>query len=116
MDGAAEDGGLAYAGDVPHGVEELRGVGQAIWMREVPGGLASGRRLELRHSAERDKFGEIDVADAAAALGLVHVMGGDEERDALAGEAEKQVPESAAGNGIDAAQWARRGTPPQASE
>src|SRR5882757_7962613 len=38
----------------------------------------------------------------AAAFGFVHVMGGDEESDAVAGKLKEKIPELAARDGIDA--------------
>src|SRR5580704_855941 len=38
----------------------------------------------------------------AAALGFVHVMGGDKKRDAVTGKLEEEIPELAARDGIDA--------------
>jgi hypothetical protein len=80
--------------------------------RRKPGGLRSrrarfrgvgvGELLEVGDGAEGDEPGHVDVAEAAAALGLVHVVGGDEEGDTLAGELEEEVPEGAAGDGVDA--------------
>ena len=70
--------------------------------REVPGGLASGSFWRSADGAESDELGHVDVAEAAAALGLVHVVGGDEEGDSLGGEEEEEIPEGAAGDGVDA--------------
>src|SRR5882724_8553325 len=44
---------------------------------------------------------EINVGDVAAPLRFVHVMGGDEESDAVAGELEEKIPKLAARDGID---------------
>ena len=71
-------------------------------MRDVPAGLASGSCLQLGDGADGDELRHIDVADAAATFGFVHVMRGDEEGDALAGELEEQIPQRAAGDRIDA--------------
>src|ERR1700757_4140867 len=57
--------------------------------------------LEFADGAESDEPRHIDVADAAATLGLVHVVGGDEEGDSLGGQEEEEVPQRAAGNGIN---------------
>ena len=66
------------------------------------GWVGVGELLEVGDRAEGDEFGHVDVAEAAAAFGFVHVVGGDEEGDALAGELEEEVPEGAAGDGVDA--------------
>ena len=66
------------------------------------GGVGVGEFLEFGDGAEGDELGHVDVADAAAAFGFVHVVGGDEEGDALAGELKEEVPEGAAGDGVNA--------------
>ena len=45
---------------------------------------------------------EVEVGHVVAALGLVHGVGGHEEGLALAGQIEEQVPQRAAGDGVDA--------------
>src|SRR5262249_33010398 len=45
--------------------------------------------------------GKIEVRDPPAALGLVHVVRRDEERDLLPGEREEQVPELSPREGVD---------------
>ena len=45
----------------------------------------------------------VEEGDAVAPLGLVQVVGGDDEGDALGGEVVDDRPEAAAGDGIDAA-------------
>ena len=50
----------------------------------------------------RQQFAEGDIGKLVAALGLVHVMGGDQHGDALGGEAVDLVPEFAPRLGIDA--------------
>ena len=62
----------------------------------------AGHLLQFLRRAERQQLGQIDVADAAAALGLVHVVRGDDQRDALGRQAEQQVPQVAAGHRVDA--------------
>ena len=66
-------------GKILRGVWDVNLEADGVWR------IGGGQVLQLFDGADGDKFGEIDVADAAAALGLVHVMGGDEEGDALAG-------------------------------
>ena len=61
-----------------------------------------GQRLQLVRRAGDQQLREIDIADLAAALGLVHVVGGDEQRDALGRELEEQVPQLAPRDRIDA--------------
>ena len=63
-------------------------------------------RPELRHHLLRRALGEQlaegDVGDLVAALGFVHVMGGDQHGDAVGGQPVNLVPEFAARLGIDA--------------
>ena len=61
-----------------------------------------GQRLELVGRAGHEQLRQVEVADLAAALGLVHVVRGDEQRDALGGELEQQIPQLAARDRIDA--------------
>src|SRR6266568_464544 len=49
-----------------------------------------------------DEFAEINVGDVAAALRFVHVVGGDEEGDAVSAHLEEKVPELAARDRINA--------------
>ena len=61
-----------------------------------------GQRLQLVRRAGDQELGQVEVADLAAALGLVHVVRGDEQRDALGRELEQQIPQLAARDRIDA--------------
>ncbi len=45
--------------------------------REVLGWIGVGELLEVGYGAEGDESRHVDVADAPAALGFVHVVGGD---------------------------------------
>ncbi len=109
VDGAAEDGGFADSGEAAELGEEggdggrwgFEGLGFEFEAGGV-GWVGVGELLQVGDRAEGDEFGHVDVAEAAAALGFVHVVGGDEEGDALAGELEEEVPEGAAGDGVDA--------------
>src|SRR6266550_3174818 len=74
MDGLAENGRATYAGEV----------------------------AQRMGSAVGDELAEINVGYVAAALGFVHVVGGDEEGDAVAGKLEEEIPELAARDGVDA--------------
>ena len=104
VDGAAEDGGFADAGEID-GAWARRSMRWVRGLRSRRGGagrVGVGELLEFGDGADGDQLGDVDVAEPAAALGLVHVVGGDEEGDALAGESEEEVPERAAGDGVDA--------------
>ena len=69
--------------------------------RTRPGGEA-GLADDLVHGAVRQQLAVGDVGDLVAALGLVHVVRGDEHGQALGGEVVDLVPELAPGLGIDA--------------
>ena len=102
VDRTAEDGGFANAGHVAHAVQNLGRIRGGDLHARGARGIGIGQPLQLRDGADRDELRHVDVADAAAALGLVHVVRGDEEGDALAGELEEQIPQRAARDGIDA--------------
>ena len=58
--------------------------------------------LQLRGRAERDNLAAKDERQAVAVLGLLHVMRGDKDGDALLRHLVNQIPELAARDGIDA--------------
>ena len=62
----------------------------------------AGVRDDLVRRAARHQPAIGDVGDLVAALGLVHVMGGDEHGDALRGQRVDLVPEGAPRLGVDA--------------
>ena len=70
--------------------------------RLVPGGRHFGQRLEFVRLAQHEQPRHVDVADVGAALGLVHVVRGDEQRHAAGGQLEQQVPQLPPGDGVDA--------------
>src|SRR6202008_1139569 len=49
-----------------------------------------------------DQLAEINVGDVAAALGFVHVVGGDKKGDSVAGKLEEQIPQLTTGHRINA--------------
>ena len=61
-----------------------------------------GKPLELFGPAEHEQLRHVDVADVGAALGLVHVVGRDEQRHPAGGKLEEQIPQLPAGDGVDA--------------
>ena len=64
-------------------------------------GTAAGH--ELRRGVAGEDGAGVHQGDAVAAQGLVHEMGGDEDRDALAArEVDEQLPELVAGDRVDA--------------
>ena len=76
--------------------------GVVISTRIGAGGLHIGKLAERIGRAIGDELAVINVGDVAAAFGFVHVMRGDEKRDAVAGKLEEQIPELAASDGVDA--------------
>ncbi len=65
---------------------------QVTSSRRVPGGLTSGHLFEFVWLAANDQLRHINIPDMVAALGLIHVMSGDEKRHALPGEFEEKIP------------------------
>ena len=61
------------------------------------------RLLQFSGRAERDHASAVHQRDAMAVFGFVHVVGGDENSVAGCGKLVDQVPETAPGDGIDAA-------------
>jgi len=102
MDGLAENGGAANAREVTREAE------RACNFRRGDFDAQGARRLNVGKPSERlgcavgDELAVINVSDVAAALGFVHVMSGDEKRDAMTGKLEEKIPELAARDGIDA--------------
>src|SRR5712664_1900888 len=101
MDGLSENGGAADAGEVTREAERARDFRSGDFDAQRAG------RLNVREFTQRigravgDELSVINVGDVAAALGLVHVMGGDEKRDAMTGKLEEEIPKLAARDGID---------------
>ena len=97
MERPAEHGGRLDAG---HAAQPPRG-GVDVRAGHLEGDEAGMPRhlagVALHHDVP---VGEID--DAMAALGLVHVVGGDQHGEAFAGEVVDHVPELAARLGVDA--------------
>ena len=97
-----EDGRLAHARHVAHAVQHLRGIRGGDLNARCSRGIRVGQFLQLGDRADRDQLRHVDVADAPAALRFVHVVRGDEERDALARELKEQIPQRAPRHRIDA--------------
>ena len=94
------------AADVQHGAERHRLLHAGL-LAELLGELEQiraadrpGRQMRLRDHlgdrAVREQLAVEDVGEPVAALGLVHVVRGDEERQPLAGELVDLLPEIAA--------------------
>src|ERR1700730_8145883 len=102
VDGLAENGGAANAGKLPGEAERASDFGRGDFDALGAVRLHVGELAEGIGSAVGDEPAVIDVGDLTAALGFVHVMRGDEKRYALAGELEKEIPELAAGDRVNA--------------
>src|SRR5258706_4780986 len=98
----AENGGAANAGELPGETQSAGHLGGCDFHALGAGGLHVRKLAERIGSSVGDELAVINVSDVAAALGLVHIVRGDEERDAVAGKLEEQIPELAARDGVDA--------------
>src|SRR2546425_415424 len=96
VDGLSENGGAADSRDLAGEAKRASDLGSGDFDAQ------SAVRLNVRQVAERigravsDEFAVINVGDVAAALGFVHVVGGDEEGDAVSAHLKEKVPELAA--------------------
>src|SRR5271156_3891425 len=102
MDGLAENGGAANAGKVARQAQRAGHLRRGDFDAIGAGGLHVGQLLKLRGGAVGDELAVVNVRDVAAALGFVHVVGGDKKSDAMAGKFEKQIPQLTARDRIDA--------------
>src|SRR5271170_1180363 len=86
VDGFAKNGRAANAGNMPRGAQgtsDLRGDDlDAV----CPSRLNIGKLFEFRGCTVGDELAVVNVSHVAAALGFVHVVGGDKKGDALAGK------------------------------
>src|SRR5260370_15461484 len=103
MDGLTENGGAADAGEVAREAKSSRDFRSGDFNAQRAGGLDVREFAKRIGCAVGDELAVINVGDVAAALGFVHVMGGDKKRDAMAGKLDQEIPNLAAGDGIDAA-------------
>src|SRR5271154_1461411 len=102
VNGLAENGCAANAVDGASGAEGAGDFGSGDFHAISAGRLNIGKQAERIGRAVGDEFAVINVGDVTAAFGFVHIVGGDEESDALAGELEEKIPELAASDGVDA--------------
>jgi hypothetical protein len=79
------------------------GRGRTISQVDEPGVLD-----DLGHRAAGEQVAIGDVGEPMAALRLVHVVGGDQDRQTLGGQAVKFLPEFPSGLGVDSRRWVRR--------
>src|SRR5713101_7011834 len=91
VDGLSENGGAADSRDLASEAKRASDLGSGDFYAQ------SAVRLNVRQLAERigravsDEFAVINVGDVAAALGFVHVVGGDEEGDAMSTHLKEKV-------------------------
>src|SRR5580692_1866458 len=101
MDGLAKNCGATDAGDLSCEAQRACDFGSRNF------DAYRSLRLDVRQFAKRvwraigDDLAVINIGHVAAALGLVHVVGGDEESDTVSGEFKKEIPELTSRYGID---------------
>ena len=61
-----------------------------------------GQGLQLARRADDEQLRQMQVSDAAAPFGFVHVVRRDQQRDSLARELKEEIPQLAPRDGIDA--------------
>src|SRR5712692_9482613 len=101
MDGLPENGGAADAGNLARKPERAGNFRRSDFHAQSAMRLHVGKLAERAGSTVGDELAVINVGDVAAALGFVHVVSGDEERDAVAGKLEEEIPELAARDRVD---------------
>src|SRR5712691_6082150 len=82
MDGLPENSGAADAGNLAGESKRAGNFGRGDFHAEGAVRLNVGEFAERIGRAIGDELAVINVGDVAAALGFVHVVGSDEERDA----------------------------------
>src|SRR6266849_9161574 len=102
MDGLSENSGVADAGDLPGEAKCARDFGSGDFNAQRAVGLDFGKLPQGIRCAVGDNLAEINVSDMVAALGFIHVVRGDEKRDAVSGKFEEKIPELAPRDRIDA--------------
>src|SRR2546421_5912750 len=102
VDGLAEDGGTADAGNLAREAERARDFRRGDFNAQCALRLNVGELAERIGRAVGNQLAVINVGYVAAALGFVHVVSGDEEGDAMTGKLEEEIPELAARDRIDA--------------
>src|SRR5258707_492674 len=101
VDGLAEDCGAADARESTGDAQGSSYFGGSDFHSIGARGVHVGQFAQGIWRAVGDELAVINVGDVAAALGLIHVVRGDEKRDAVSGELEEQIPELAARDGVD---------------
>src|SRR6185437_13046143 len=95
MQRGTKDDGLLHA----CGAAQLLTEGSEVVSPDTPGEQVQGVD-DLRGSALGEQPAAGDVGQLVAALGLIHVVGADENRHAAGGQAMQLLPEIAARTGI----------------
>src|SRR5467141_2175851 len=102
VDGLPENGCAAYAGEATRESKSARDFRSGDFNAQRAGGLDVREFAKRIGRAVGDELAVIDVSDMGAALGFVHVVSGDEKRDAMTGKLEEEIPELAARDRVDA--------------
>src|SRR2546426_2319263 len=101
MNGLSENCGAANARNLARETERAGNFGGGDFHALSAMGLDVGEFAKRIGRPISDELSVINVGDVAAALGLVHVMGGYEKGDAVTGKLEQKIPELAARDGVD---------------
>src|ERR1700676_2927753 len=89
MDRLAENGGAANAREVTREAERACNFRRGDFDAQGARRLNVGKLSKRLGCAVGDELAVINVSDVAAALGFVHVMGGNKKRDAMTGKLEE---------------------------
>src|SRR5882724_13194196 len=98
----AKDCGAANAGKFAGGAQSASDFRRGYFDAHRARRLDFGKFAKRIGRAVGDKLAVINVSDVAAAFGFVHVVRCDEKSDALRGKFEKEIPQLATRNGVDA--------------
>src|SRR5260370_23315941 len=102
VDGLSENGGAADSRDLAGEAKRASDLGSGDFDAQRAVRLNVGKLAERIGRAVSDELAVINVGDVAAALGFVHVVGGDKKGDAVSAHLEEKVPELAARDRINA--------------
>ena len=101
MHALAEQRGVAHTRHTPQVRKPSRGVRSRQLEPPGAGRTDLGQGLELVGATDHEQLRHVDVADVRAALGLVHVVRGHEQRHPASRQLEEQVPQVAPRHGVD---------------
>src|SRR5438045_3315836 len=99
--GAPEDRGAADFWDLPGAAQSAGDFRRSNLEAMHARGIHLRQRAQRIGRAVGYDFAVVDISQVAAALGFVHIVRGDEKRDALPAEVKQQVPQFAPSYGID---------------